>query len=208
MKAARKTTPKQPPAASAPVRALPEQIEHERGHMAKSLGCTGVCEPSSTTMTRIPRSDIDQPVETGQVVAYRDHDGDVTMRRAAGRPRVRDGGVEQGAGQLGADGVADLEAAAVEQVWAAGASRSNRVGEPPSRAEPSPSACTRRSTWTANPSGSRGWVIQHPVGARRPPIDPVERSATISSNRRAPSAGVAVVGSPSTPTSLTATTPP
>ena len=43
--------------------------------------------------------------------------------------------------------------------WAAGANRSNRVGEPPSKAEPWPSTLTRRSTCTANPSGNRAWVM-------------------------------------------------
>ncbi len=48
---------------------------------------------------------------------------------------------------------------------AAGANRSNRVGEPPSRALPSPSTRTRRSTCTANPFGSRACVMST---SRRP----------------------------------------
>ena len=56
----------------------------------------------------------------------------------------------------------------LSMVCAAGASRSSRVGDPPSSAEPSPSTLTRRSTWTANPSGSRGPVMSASRPGRAP----------------------------------------
>ena len=82
---------------------------------AKSSGSMGVDEPSSTTMTRMPRSAA-PGVEAKSVVAHRNYDGDVTVRRATRWARVGHGRVEQGAGQLGAHGVVDLEAAVGEHV--------------------------------------------------------------------------------------------
>ena len=40
---------------------------------------TGVAEPSSTTTTRMPRSDDDQPRYPNRVVPHRDNDGDVPV---------------------------------------------------------------------------------------------------------------------------------
>ncbi len=95
-------------------------------------------------------------------------------------------------------------------VCAAGASRSSRVGEPPSSAEPAARVLTRRSTWTANPSGSRGWVIS--ASRRRPAPTAGCAAHTVSTiageDPRAGRRAWRSSGSPSTPDPLTAATPP
>ena len=75
---------------------------------AKSSCVIGVDEPSSTTTIRKPRNEVSQPTQAKSVVAHRNYDRDVTVRRTARGPRVGHRRVEQGPGQLGADRVAEL----------------------------------------------------------------------------------------------------
>ncbi len=91
---------------------------------------------------------------------------------------------------------------------AVGDSRSSRVGEPPSSAA-APTARTRRSSCTANPSGRRGALMstsRRPAAASAAPDRRSRRPSRRTVARRG--RAVAVVGSPRTPESLTAPTPP
>ena len=152
---------------------------------------------------------LDQAVEPKGVVPHRDHDGHVAVRRPARRPRVRDGRVEQGAGQLRALRVVHLEPAAAQHRLRGGRQaqqpggrsaeerralaehpdpsvhlHGEAIGQPRSRhsATPRPRVPTPRCGWRSRrPSQQRYATLRRPV---------------------------AVVGSPSTPTGLTAATPP
>ena len=113
-----------------------------------------------------------QPVDPKSVVAHRNHHGDVPVRRTAGRPRVRDGGVEQRAGELGADRVAHLEPAAVEQ----GLRRRREPQQPGRRAAEQRRARTERAHPAVDLDGEpvgqpRLGHVSIPSAVRAPPTD-------------------------------------
>ncbi len=151
----------------------------------KSWCCTGTAEPSSTMMTRIPRSAASSRrrpetlSRTGITTVTSRCEGPVAGRGCA---TVASSSVRASCA-LRASWTSKRPP--LSMVWAAGARRSSRVGEPPSNAEPSPSTLTRRSTCTANPSGSRGPVMSASRHGRRPPCDRCAHPSTISANIRA-----------------------
>ena len=119
----------------------------------------GKDEPSSTTMTRSPRSRLtsrrtpERLSRTGITTVTSRCDGPPAGRGCAtvASSRVR--------ANCALRSSFTLRRPSDSMPCAAGANLSSRVGEPPSRADPSPSTRTRRSTWTANPSGNRGWLM-------------------------------------------------
>ena len=123
---------------------------------AKSDCWIGVAEPSSTTTTRMPRS-----AETNRCTPEAlSRTGITTVTSRCDGPLAGRGWATVASRSVRATCALSASCTSslppVSMVCAAGASRSSRVGEPPSRADPSPSTLTRRSTCTAKPSGSRG----------------------------------------------------
>ena len=138
-----------------PADRVPQHLQ-VTGCVGEVLARIGTAEPSSTTTTRMPRN-----VDASRLTPDRLSRTGITMvtSRCDGPPAGR------GCATVASSSVRASWALCASRtssrprrsmVWAAGASRSSRVGEPPSRAAPSPSTRTRRSTCTANPSGSRG----------------------------------------------------
>ena len=107
------------------------------------------------------------------VVPHRDYHGYVTVRRAAGRPRMRHRGIQQGAGQLGADVVAYLQPAVgqhalgggsqLEQPGRRATEQSRAVAEHPDTAIDLDGESVRQSGLTH---------VSIPSGPGRPPADP------------------------------------
>lgn len=122
----------------------------------KSSGSIGGNDPSSTTTTRRPRSELtsrrtpERLSRTGITTVTSWCEGPPAGRGCAtvASSRVR--------ANCALTSSRTFSRPSHSRSWAAGASFSSRVGDPPSSAEPSPSTRTRRSTWTANPSGNRG----------------------------------------------------
>src|SRR5262249_33301588 len=113
------------------------------------------------------------------------------------------------AGQLRTDGIVDLEPAAVEQRarrWSQAQQPGRRsTQQRRSRAEDADAAVHLHREAVGQPLLTHISIPSVP-GAHR--LLPPTQSSTISVKMRSPSVAVAVVASPSTPTSLTADTPP
>ena len=119
------------------------------------------------------------------------------------------GGVQQRPRQLRADRVMHLHPAVVDQR----AGRRGKPQQPGGRSAEQSRAGAQHADATIDLDSEP--VRQPRLGHRSIPSSPgaqrriqVAQASTISVNRRAPASAVAVVGSPSTPTSLTAATPP
>ena len=56
-----------------------------------------------------------ESAQPGRIVTHRDDDGDIAVRRATGGSGVRDRSVEEGAGQLCADRVVDVDPSILDQ---------------------------------------------------------------------------------------------
>ena len=132
----------------------------------KSSGSIGGNEPSSTTMTRSPRRQLTNRRTPGTL----SRTGITTVTSRCDGPPAGRGWATVASSRVRASWALTssrtFSRPSASMLWAAGANFSRRVGEPPSSAEPSPSTRTRRSTWTANPSGSRVWVMSASRRAR------------------------------------------
>ncbi len=113
---------------------------------AKSSSSTGLDDPSSTTITRRPRNEAtsrrtpDALSRTGITTVTSRCDGPLAGRGCA---TVASNSVRASSALMSSR---TFRRPSQSMSWAAGARRSNRVGDPPSRADPPPSTRTRRST--------------------------------------------------------------
>src|SRR5437868_12061713 len=131
------------------------------------------------------------------------------MRRPTRGPRMGHRGVEQGARQLSAEVVTDLEPAIVQHVLSGGCQlqqAGRRATEQGRAIAEHPHAAINLDGEPVRQAGPTHVSIPSGPGAHR--TTRRTHPSTISAKMRLPSAAVAVVGSPSTPTRLTAATPP
>ena len=143
-----------------------------------------------------------QTAHTRNVVPHRNYHGHVAVRRATRGPGMRHRGIQQGAGQLRADLVAHLQPAVGQHVLGGGC----QLQQPGRRATQQGRAVAEHPHATIDLDGeSVGQSRLELMSASR--RDPGDHRATrrahpstISAKMRLPSAAVAVVGSPSTPT--------
>src|SRR5215210_6250230 len=141
------------------------------------------------------------------VVAHRDYNGDVAVGGTGGRPRMRNGRVEERTRHLCTQRVVHLEPAAVEHGLRGGRQPQQARGGTAEQRRALPEHLDSAIDLNGEPVGQPR-LAHVSIPSRSGFQRAIRRThlSTISANNRSPSAAVAVVGSPRTPSSLTAAT--